>query len=152
METKLEPSGSLIDFDAEPEPIASAVPQPPQSSAPQPITHTVNSTSDNNWASFDVTPHAPPAPANVGTLESVLSQLSVSGSVPGVSGLHGAAAGAVPNAPVGNMTMLPTGFDPSFGSGGNAHMSPPFSGGAPSAGPGTGLSTFPPSGASASGS
>ncbi|XP_008458192.2 probable ADP-ribosylation factor GTPase-activating protein AGD14 [Cucumis melo] len=146
VETKLEPSGSLIDFDAEPEPIASAVPQPPQSSAPQPITHTVNSTSDNNWASFDVTPHAPPAPANVGTLESVLSQLSVSGSVPGVSGSHGAAAGAVPNAPVGNMTMLPTGFDPSFGSGGNAHMSPPFSGGAPSAGPGTGLSTFPPSG------
>ncbi|XP_038890019.1 probable ADP-ribosylation factor GTPase-activating protein AGD14 isoform X3 [Benincasa hispida] len=108
VETKLEPSGSLIDFDAEPEPITSAVPQPPQSSAPQPITHTVNSTSDNNWASFDVAPQAPPAPANVGTLESVLSQLSVSG--------------------------------------GNTHMPPPFSGGAPSAAPGAGLSTFPPSG------
>ncbi|KAG7030421.1 putative ADP-ribosylation factor GTPase-activating protein AGD14 [Cucurbita argyrosperma subsp. argyrosperma] len=139
VETKLEPSGSLIDFDAEPEPITSAVPQPPQSSAPQSITHTENSKSDNNWASFDVVaPQAPPAPANVGTLESVLSQLSVSGS-------H-AATGAVPTAPVGNMTMLPTGFSPSFGSGGNIHMPLPFAGGAPSAAPGAGLSTFPPSG------
>jgi len=34
-----QPSGSLIDFDAEPEPITSAVPQPPQSSAPPPVTH-----------------------------------------------------------------------------------------------------------------
>ncbi|XP_022965600.1 probable ADP-ribosylation factor GTPase-activating protein AGD14 [Cucurbita maxima] len=150
VETKLEPSGSLIDFDAEPEPIASAVPQPPQSSAPQSVTHAVNTNSDNNWASFDV-PQAPPAPAsapapaNVGTLESVLSQLSVSASVPGVSGSHGA-VGAVPTAPVSNMTMLPSGFDPSFGSGGNTLMPPPFAGGAPSAAPGTGLSTFPPSG------
>lgn len=150
METKLEPSGSLIDFDAEPDPITSAVTQPPQNSAPQSVTHPVNSNNDNNWASFDVPSQAPPAPANVGTLESVLSQLSVSASVPGVSGSHGA-TGAVPTAPVGNMTMLQTGFDPSFGSGGNTHMPPPFAGGAPSAAPGAGLSTFPPSGASATG-
>ncbi|XP_022157559.1 probable ADP-ribosylation factor GTPase-activating protein AGD14 [Momordica charantia] len=145
VETKVEPAGSLIDFDAEPEPIASAVPQPPQSSAPQSVTDTVTTNNDNNWASFDVTPQAPPAPANVGTFESVLSQLSVSASVPGVSGSHGA-TGAVPAAPVGNMTTLPTGFDPNFGSGGNTHMPPPFAGGAPSHAPVSGLSTFPPSG------
>ncbi|GMN50485.1 hypothetical protein TIFTF001_019643 [Ficus carica] len=91
VEVKLEPSGSLIDFDADPEPAAT----PPQQSTvvhstPQPE----NLTNDNNWASFDAFPQAKVSQApNVSPLESVLSQLSVSDPAPApFSGPSGNAA------------------------------------------------------------
>ncbi|CAB4318816.1 unnamed protein product [Prunus armeniaca] len=91
VEVKLETSGSLIDFDADPEPApAAAVPQPQQTTVAQSYPQPTNSTNDNNWASFDVSPEvkAPQAPANVNSLESLLSQLSV--SAPGPSYVSGA--------------------------------------------------------------
>ncbi|BBH08398.1 Nuclear shuttle protein-interacting GTPase [Prunus dulcis] len=91
VEVKLETSGSLIDFDADPEPApAAAVPQPQQTTVAQSYPQPANSTNDNNWASFDVAPEvkAPQAPANVNSLESLLSQLSV--SAPGPSYVSGA--------------------------------------------------------------
>ncbi|XP_016651846.1 PREDICTED: probable ADP-ribosylation factor GTPase-activating protein AGD14 [Prunus mume] len=91
VEVKLETSGSLIDFDADPEPApAAAVPQPQQTTVAQSYPQPANSTNDNNWASFDVSSEvkAPQAPANVNSLESLLSQLSV--SAPGPSYVSGA--------------------------------------------------------------
>ncbi|ONH98079.1 hypothetical protein PRUPE_7G227900 [Prunus persica] len=91
VEVKLETSGSLIDFGADPEPApAAAVPQPQQTTVAQSYPQPANSTNDNNWASFDVAPEvkAPQAPANVNSLESLLSQLSV--SAPGPSYVSGA--------------------------------------------------------------
>ncbi|XP_048321171.2 probable ADP-ribosylation factor GTPase-activating protein AGD14 isoform X2 [Ziziphus jujuba] len=81
VEVKVETPRSLIDFDADPEPpVAAAVPQAQQSTTVQPTAQPANSANDNNWASFDVVtqPKVPQAPSNVNSLESVLSQLSIS--------------------------------------------------------------------------
>lgn len=72
VEVKVENSGSLIDFDADPEPpIAAAVPQAQQTFVTQPTGNSATSTNDNNWASFDVAPEAKvsQAPSNVNTLD-----------------------------------------------------------------------------------
>lgn len=83
VEIKLETTKSLIDFDADPEPVAPTVPQAQQSSVPQPVLQSGNP-SDDNWASFDVASEAKanPLTSNLNPLESVLSQLSVSESLP----------------------------------------------------------------------
>ncbi|CAN8232343.1 unnamed protein product [Cochlearia groenlandica] len=83
---KLETALSLIDFDADPEPLAPSIaiqaPQPITQPAAQPATAT-----NDNWASFDVAPTAPnlsvsQSPPGGNTLDSLLSQLSVTPSVP----------------------------------------------------------------------
>ncbi|XP_019436655.1 PREDICTED: probable ADP-ribosylation factor GTPase-activating protein AGD14 [Lupinus angustifolius] len=91
-DVKLETIKSLIDFDADPEPPAApAISQAQQTNMSQPAVQPANP-SDDNWASFGVAPgaKATPRPANINTLESVLSQLSVPASspahVPGVQG------------------------------------------------------------------
>lgn len=150
MEVKVENAGSLIDFDAEPEPpLAAAVPQTQQTSMTQATAHPVTSNNDNNWASFDVFPEAKvsQAPSNVNTLESVLSQLSVSASVPGhVFGNPGSAGSTA--YPTGNMTILPITGDPAVALVGNTPVLP-FTAGAPVAAPISSLSMFPPGGAQA---
>ena len=83
-EVKLETTKSLIDFDAELEPpLAPAIPQAQQTTAVQSAVQPANS-SDDNWASFDVAPAAKttPAPSNLSTLDSVLSQLSMPSPAP----------------------------------------------------------------------
>ncbi|KAK4798437.1 hypothetical protein SAY86_030763 [Trapa natans] len=86
MEAKLESSASLIDFSADPEPpaVASVQAQPSTQGIPQPS----SSTTDNNWASFDVVPDVkvsqPPAIMNS---FDILSQLSVPASAPQISGV-----------------------------------------------------------------
>ncbi|KAH1067696.1 hypothetical protein J1N35_032683 [Gossypium stocksii] len=73
---KLETTGSLIDFDADPEPlVASAVPQTQQTTVAQSIVQPASSTNENNWASFDFAPqtNVSQAPSSVDTLEFVLS-------------------------------------------------------------------------------
>ncbi|XP_058722408.1 probable ADP-ribosylation factor GTPase-activating protein AGD14 isoform X1 [Vicia villosa] len=88
---KLETTKSLIDFDADPEPIAPTIRQAQQTSAPQPVLQPGNS-SDDNWASFDIASEAKAnqSTSNLNPLESVLSQLSYSASIssnaPGVQG------------------------------------------------------------------
>uniref|UniRef100_A0A1D1YEC7 Putative ADP-ribosylation factor GTPase-activating protein AGD14 n=1 Tax=Anthurium amnicola TaxID=1678845 RepID=A0A1D1YEC7_9ARAE len=73
VELKRVNSGSLIDFNADPEPPVAAAPQPP---APQPINSPANG---GDWASFDSVPQqkAPQAVSNLSTLESALAELSV---------------------------------------------------------------------------
>ncbi|XP_019458422.1 PREDICTED: probable ADP-ribosylation factor GTPase-activating protein AGD14 isoform X2 [Lupinus angustifolius] len=83
-DVKLQTIKSLIDFDADPEPPAApAIPQAQQTTMPQPSVQPANP-SDDNWASFDVAPgpKATTSPANINTLESVLSELSVPASSP----------------------------------------------------------------------
>ncbi|XP_028774078.1 probable ADP-ribosylation factor GTPase-activating protein AGD14 isoform X2 [Neltuma alba] len=83
-EAKLETPKSLIDFGAEPEPpLAPAITHAQQTIA-QSIVEQPNSSDVNNWASFDVPPEvkATQTPSNVNSLESMLSQLSVSSSSP----------------------------------------------------------------------
>ncbi|KAE9600293.1 hypothetical protein Lal_00046240 [Lupinus albus] len=91
-DVKLQTIKSLIDFDDDPEPpVAPAIPQAQQTTMLQPAVQPANP-SDDNWASFDVAPEAKvtPSPANINTLESVLSQFSVPASssahVPEVQG------------------------------------------------------------------
>ncbi|PRQ46617.1 putative Arf GTPase activating protein [Rosa chinensis] len=89
VEVKVETSGSLIDFDADIEPAPTlAVPQAQQTSVTQSYSQPEHSHSDNNWASFDVAPQVKvsQAPANANSLESLLSELSVSAPVPSYSG------------------------------------------------------------------
>ncbi|XP_057447105.1 probable ADP-ribosylation factor GTPase-activating protein AGD14 [Lotus japonicus] len=91
VEVKLETAKSLIDFDADPEPIAPAIPQAQQITLPQPVMQPANSSGDN-WASFDIASEAKatPSPSNLNPLESVLSQLSVPASSPAhSSGVQG---------------------------------------------------------------
>ncbi|KAF3441938.1 hypothetical protein FNV43_RR15854 [Rhamnella rubrinervis] len=114
VEVKLESSGSLIDFDADPEPpIPAAVPQAQQSTISQSTAQPANSANDNNWASFDVVaqPKVSQAPSNVNSLESVLSQLSISAAAPGhVSGTPGQSmmpATAPAPASVSNLSAFP---------------------------------------------
>lgn len=151
MEVKLENSPSLIDFDADPEPpIPAAVPQAQQSTISQSTTQSANSANDNNWASFDVVaqPKVSQAPSNVNSLESVLSQLSISAPAPGhVSGTPGN-AGPTPisTARAGNMIQLPIDGDSFVVSIGQSLL--PVTANAPAAASVSNLSTFPLSGAS----
>ncbi|XVE54305.1 hypothetical protein DITRI_Ditri03aG0070100 [Diplodiscus trichospermus] len=99
-EVKLETTGSLIDFDADPEPpVAPVVTQTQQTMVTQSVVQPMNSANDNNWASFDFPPqtNVSLAPSNVNTLDSVLSQLSVPASVSGhQSGVSSGVGGQVP--------------------------------------------------------
>jgi hypothetical protein len=89
---KLETTKSLIDFDADPEPIApTKISQAQHTSVPQPVLQQENSSGDN-WASFDVASEekANPSASNLNPLESELSQLSVPASLPSqASGVQG---------------------------------------------------------------
>ncbi|XWS72002.1 hypothetical protein CRYUN_Cryun02cG0003300 [Craigia yunnanensis] len=143
-EVKLEMTGSLIDFDADPEPpVASSVPQTQQTNVTQSIVQPTSSTNDNNWASFDFNPQTDvsQAPLNVNTLDSVLSQLSVPASVPGhLSGVSSGVGGQVANVNVaplsGNSNVAFTGQIQTL----------PFGAGAPLAAPVSNFSTLPPTG------
>ncbi|MQL89510.1 hypothetical protein Taro_022070 [Colocasia esculenta] len=75
VELKRVNSGSLIDFDANPEPSVVAAP-PPLQPVPQPTNFPVNG---GNWASFDSVPpqKAQQPAANLNTVESALAELSV---------------------------------------------------------------------------
>lgn len=91
VDVKIETIRSLIDFDADPEPIAQAIPQAQETTVPQPVLQPGNA-SDDNWASFDVASEAKttPSTSSLNPLESMLSQLSVSASFPAhVSGVQG---------------------------------------------------------------
>ncbi|KAK8568680.1 hypothetical protein V6N12_007225 [Hibiscus sabdariffa] len=110
VEAKLETTGSLIDFDADPEPpVAPTVTQIQQTTARQSIVQPSASTNENNWANFDFPPQTNDAQApNVNTLDDVLSQLSVPASVPGnLSGVSSSVASQVP-APVANVNVAPS--------------------------------------------
>lgn len=143
-EVKLESAVSLIDFDADPEPPVTA---PVMQSQQPTIVHSnvpPTSTSNSNWASFDVSPEvkASQAPSSFVTLESVFSQLTVPASVPlqvsGVSSGTGASSGNM-----GNVTGFPGNGTPTS-VGGSAIA--PFSTAAPVAGPpapASGFATFP---------
>ncbi|CAJ2636883.1 unnamed protein product [Trifolium pratense] len=103
VDIKLETTKSLIDFDADPEPIAPTISQAQQTSVPQPVLQQGNS-SDDNWASFDVASEAKtnPSASNLNPLESELSQLSVPASLPShASGVQG------PNPPSGASVPFP---------------------------------------------
>ncbi|KAJ7969636.1 Arf GTPase activating protein [Quillaja saponaria] len=117
VEVKLENAVSLIDFDAEPQPpVAASITQAHQTTVAHSVAQLTISTSDNNWASFDVAPEAKTShnSSNTNTLESVLSQLSAPGSVPShISGSQGHvpqslfAANAPAAAPVNNFSTVP---------------------------------------------
>ncbi|KAL5572696.1 hypothetical protein UlMin_022293 [Ulmus minor] len=109
VEVKLTTSASLIDFDADPAPpVAAAAPQQ-QATTAQPTSQPAYSTSDSNWASFDVVPQAKVSEApNVNSLESVLSQLSVSPPAPTHVSVAPTNAGAVTTA-VNNFSAFPLG-------------------------------------------
>ncbi|XP_024029800.1 probable ADP-ribosylation factor GTPase-activating protein AGD14 isoform X1 [Morus notabilis] len=78
VEVKLEATGSLIDFDADPEPPVVAATPPQQYTVAHSTPQPANSTNDSNWASFDAFPPAKVSQApNANPLESVLSQLTV---------------------------------------------------------------------------
>ncbi|KAJ0091183.1 hypothetical protein Patl1_13204 [Pistacia atlantica] len=74
-EVKLESTGSLIDFDADPEPPTTATATPAQQTIqPQHVAQPASHTNDNNWASFDFAPETKVSQApNLNTLESVFS-------------------------------------------------------------------------------
>ncbi|GMI83953.1 hypothetical protein HRI_002064600 [Hibiscus trionum] len=134
---KLETTGSLIDFDADPEPpVAPTVTQTQRATATQTIVQPPASTNDNNWASFDFPPQTNVSQApNVNTLDSVLSQLSVPASLPGnLSGV----SSAVP-APVANVNLAPSNV--AFT---GKIQTLPFGAGAPASAPVSNFSTLPP--------
>ncbi|XVF88499.1 hypothetical protein PTKIN_Ptkin19aG0055900 [Pterospermum kingtungense] len=151
-EAKLEMTGSLIDFDADPEPpVAPAVTQTQQTTVIQPIAQPTSSANDNNWASFDFSPQAnvSQAPSNVNTLDSVLSQLSVAAPVPGHgSGVSSGIGGQVP-APMANVNVSPLVGNSNVAFTGQIQTLPFGAGaGAPAASPVNNFSTMPLTGAS----
>jgi len=150
-ELRREYSGTLIDFDAVPEPPTTAIQQTQQAAVAHSVPQPTTSPSADNWAAFDSPPEVkiPQAPANTNSLDSVLSQLSVSASVPaqttGISVSGGfpatqpfASLTALPFAsnspraavPVNNLTNLPPVGAPVASSAGQIPMSP-FGIGAP---------------------
>lgn len=144
-ELKRENSGILIDFDAEPDPPVAATVSQTQQPLVQTITQPISSSNDNNWASFDFAAGAnvSQAPSNVNVLENVLSQLSLSASVPGhVSGFP-SSAGAPAAVPVGNVSVLPMNGDSAV-----PPVQPiptsPFLGGAPAPASVNNFAAFPP--------
>ncbi|KAI8570988.1 hypothetical protein RHMOL_Rhmol01G0082000 [Rhododendron molle] len=134
--------GTLIDFDAVPEPPAIVtVPQTQQSVTAQSVVQPTASSNAENWAFFDSPTEVKvtQAPSNANSLESVLSGLSVQTTgIPG-SGVisttaHVGSMSALPSfsnsfgAPVGQMSMLPPGSNPPPGTAGNnLTMFPPVS-------------------------
>uniref|UniRef100_A0A7N0RB04 Arf-GAP domain-containing protein n=1 Tax=Kalanchoe fedtschenkoi TaxID=63787 RepID=A0A7N0RB04_KALFE len=100
VEPKRETLGSLIDFDADPEPpaVAASIPQTEQTSSVSTMIQPAGSTSNDNWASFDFATEAkaPQTSSNTldslhthqtssNTLDSLLTQLTPP-SVPAQSG------------------------------------------------------------------
>ncbi|KAK4283717.1 hypothetical protein QN277_000640 [Acacia crassicarpa] len=148
-EVKLQTTKSLIDFDAEPEPpVAPAIPRTEQLTA-QSIVAQPNSSDVNNWASFDVAleAKATQTPSNVNTIESMLSQLSVSSSLPAHAPQVQHSSSILTPVPGGSMTLQRTG---------NLFVSPAGPAPAPSltatavgAATISSFATFPSSGASA---
>ncbi|MBA0806734.1 hypothetical protein Gohar_022591, partial [Gossypium harknessii] len=148
-EVKLETTGSLIDFDADPEPpVASAVPQTQQTTMTQSIVRPASSTNENNWASFDFAPqtNVSQAPPSVNTLESVLSQLSVPTSVPGHLSGPSSGVGDQVAAPVGNVNVAPLGGNSNVAFTGQINALP-FGTTAPATALVSNFSTVPPTGA-----
>ncbi|GMI88586.1 NSP (nuclear shuttle protein)-interacting GTPase [Hibiscus trionum] len=141
VEAKLETTGSLIDFDADPEPpVAPTVTQTQQTTTTQSIVQPPASTNGNNWASFDFPPQTNLSQApNVNTLDAVLSQLSVPASVPGnQSGVSSSVTGQVP-APVANVNLAPSNV--AFT---GQIQTLPFGAGAPASAVASNFSTLPP--------
>ncbi|XP_043698661.1 flocculation protein FLO11-like isoform X2 [Telopea speciosissima] len=149
VELKMANSGSLIDFNADPEPpVASVAPQaqptppPPPTiqSVPQPATSSY--TDSNNWASFAFgTQEKVSQVPSVNTLESVLSQLSA----PPISNMSSfpVSTGAPATVPVGNVSMFP----PSAGlTAASLGVSTSHGHGAPAVAPSGNMSMFPVSG------
>lgn len=135
--------GTLIDFDAVPQPPAIAiVPQTQQPVTAQSVVQPTASSNAENWAFFDSPTtefKVTQAPSNANSLESVLSGLSVQTTgIPG-SGVisttaHVGSMSALPSfsnsfgAPVGQMSMLPPGSNPPPGTAvNNLTMFPPVS-------------------------
>ncbi|KAJ0029974.1 hypothetical protein Pint_13136 [Pistacia integerrima] len=135
-EVKLESTGSLIDFDADPEPPTTATAtQAQQSIQPQHVAQPASHTNDNNWASFDFAPETKVSQApNLNTLESVFS-LEVS-AIP-------SSASAPITASVAHAGVLPVGSNSPVAPVGQTPISP-FSTVAPAAAPASGFATFPP--------
>ncbi|KAA8523092.1 hypothetical protein F0562_009515 [Nyssa sinensis] len=137
-ELRRENSGILIDFDAVPEPpITAAVPQTLQTAMGQSIPQPATSSSVDNWACFDSATEVKvsQAPANVNSLEAVLSQLSVPASAP-VGNMSPFGSGGPAASPVNNLTTFPPGG--ALAATPVGHMSAsPFGVGAPAATPGS---------------
>ncbi|XP_043723938.1 probable ADP-ribosylation factor GTPase-activating protein AGD14 isoform X2 [Telopea speciosissima] len=119
VELKRANSGSLIDFNADPEPpMAAAAPQaqstPPPTSQSVPHPAMSSSTDSNSWASFDFASQEKVSQAqpNMNTLEFVLSQLSspVAPPVGNISTLP--VSIGVATIPVGNVSTLPSSAGP----------------------------------------
>ncbi|KAB2076848.1 hypothetical protein ES319_A06G067300v1 [Gossypium barbadense] len=148
-EVKLEMTGSLIDFDADPEPpVASTVTQAPQTTETQSVVQTISSSNDQNWASFDFASqkNVSQARSNMNTLDSVLSQLSVPASVPGdQSGVYSSGGGQIP-ASMANVNGTPLGINTNIAFTGQIEMSP-FGTAAPAAAPVSNFTTLPSTGA-----
>ncbi|TYH15205.1 hypothetical protein ES288_A05G024000v1 [Gossypium darwinii] len=148
-EVKLETTGSLINFDADPEPpVASAVPQTQQTTMTQSIVQPARFTNENNWASFDFAPqtNVSQAPPSVNTMESVLSQLSVPTSVPGHLSGPSSGVGDQVAAPVGNVNVAPLGGNSNVAFTGQINALP-FGTTAPATALVSNFSTVPPTGA-----
>ncbi|XP_059638094.1 probable ADP-ribosylation factor GTPase-activating protein AGD14 isoform X2 [Cornus florida] len=156
-ELRRENSGILIDFDAVTEPtVTVAMPQTQQTASGQPNSQRTNPSNVDNWACFDSATEVKvsEATASVNSLESVLSQLSVSAPVPGhMAGNNFMSASAFGNgassaATVNNFMTLPPGGAPAVAPLG--HTSPSsFGSVAPAATPVNNLMAFPPVGAPA---
>lgn len=146
-EVKPEKAVSLIDFDADPEPPTTAATQPHPPTMSQAISPPMTSTSQDNWASFDVAPATVVSqPPNASPLDSVISQLTTPAPAPGQQsggpGLGGAfvapggSSAVLP--PVGSSLAAPVGNTPVL----------PLTAGASTGVPAGGLSTFSQGGAS----
>lgn len=132
IEPKRENLGSLIDFNADPEPpVTTSTPSAQSPTAPvaKPVTQTTSPSVDGNWASFDFAPQAPvqpKAPSSANTLESLLSQLSVPTTAP-VGNMSGPTSNAPTASLVDNMSL----FTVSSAATTNvANSSPPYTGSA----------------------
>ncbi|KAK6941553.1 Arf GTPase activating protein [Dillenia turbinata] len=149
VEVKVENPVSLIDFDTDPEPPIAAASPPTQQTMGQNVAQPTYSSSNDNWASFDVAPEAKvsQAPTSVNPLEDMFLNLTVSALEPvqQVSGLPNSsgtgtmsmqpASGNMAAAPFGQLSMSPvsSGF-PVTASVNNLTFSPPV---APGASPGS---------------
>lgn len=148
-EVKPEKAVSLIDFDADPEPPTTATTQPHPPTMSQAISTPMTSTSQDNWASFDVAPATIVSqPPNASPLDSVISQLTTPAPAPGQQS-GGPGLGGAFVAPGGSSAVLPLV--------GNSMAAPvvntpalPLTAGASTVVPAGGLSTFPQGGSSVS--
>ncbi|KAF9617270.1 hypothetical protein IFM89_035214 [Coptis chinensis] len=172
VELKRANSGTLIDFNADPEPSAATAVSPAQPMAVpvvQPVTQPIGPSVDGgNWASFDFAPPAPAqpqAPSSANTLEDLLSQLSAPATAPvGSPSVLPTSAGIHTTLPVGNMTTLPVSSGSPVAITNSSALpfsgvtaaplgnvpSSPISGGVSAAAPGDMMSTMPFAGGSSS--